>query len=151
MNNFFGSIVGIQNALLAPLAPFGRKLSQHGQGQQTQQDATFVDTVGNTQTNPVRCTAPLTASCNACQDMKGSLCAVADVGIFQRGLRYCCWLHCCGHSCGAEMNYHKSREPTTDMQRRTVLLFASLAEGAWQPQTPSAPHWMRAAAEDFQC
>ena len=51
-NNFFGSVVGIQNALLAPLAPFGRKLSQHSQ---TQQDATFIDTVGNTKTNPVRC------------------------------------------------------------------------------------------------
>lgn len=58
-NNFFGSVVGIQNALLAPLAPFGRKLSQHAQAQQ---DATFVDTVGNTQTNPVRCTVLLSTN-----------------------------------------------------------------------------------------
>ena len=55
-NNFFGSVVGVQNALLAPLAPFGRKLSQHGQAQA---DATFVDTVGNTKTNPVRRTVLL--------------------------------------------------------------------------------------------
>ena len=52
MNNFFGSVVGVQNALLAPLAPFGRKLSQHAQGQKAE-DATFINTVGNTQTNPV--------------------------------------------------------------------------------------------------
>ena len=56
-DNFFGSVVGIQNALLAPLAPFGRKLSQQPQ------QATFVDTIGNTQTNPVSCPILLSASC----------------------------------------------------------------------------------------
>lgn len=29
IDNFFGSIVGFQNALLSPLAPFGRKLQQN--------------------------------------------------------------------------------------------------------------------------
>ena len=51
-DNFFGSVVGIQNALLAPLAPFGRKL---------QQGTPFIDTVGNTQTNPVSRSAPSAA------------------------------------------------------------------------------------------
>ena len=60
-DNYVSSIVQAENELLAPLAPFGRKLSQHAQ--QTQQDATFVDTIGNTQTNPVRHAVLLTVLC----------------------------------------------------------------------------------------
>ena len=44
-NNFFGSVVGVQNSLLAPLAPFGRKLQSY--------DGGIVESVGNTNTNPV--------------------------------------------------------------------------------------------------
>lgn len=75
-NNFFGSVVGIQNALLAPLAPFGRKLSQygHGQGQQQVQDATFVDTLGNTQTNPVSYAALPSLSCTASRNPRIDWC-----------------------------------------------------------------------------